>query len=79
METRINFEEWLKTNVPRRCVDIVKDELMTFVRIKGLNYLSQTVAAFKSSLQMSEMRDCQFKGDRIIIAYANDWSKAISE
>lgn len=79
MEKPINFEEWLKINVPRNCVDIVKGELMTFVRIYGLNYLSGAVAAFKASLQKPEMRDMQFKGNRLIIAYANDWSKAISE
>lgn len=66
-----NFEEWLNKNIPSRCLEIVKGELMTFVRVRGLNYLSETMAAFKKSEQASEMRDIQFKGDRLIIAYAH--------
>lgn len=71
MESRIDFEVWLKKNMPSNCVEIVKGELMTFVRVWGLNYLTGVMAAFKSSKQCSEMRDIQFKGDRLIIAYAH--------
>lgn len=73
MEKRIDFEAWVKENIPTRCTEIVKGELMTFIRLRGLAYLSQAVGAFKQSMQKCEMRDIQFKGDRLIIAYANDW------
>ena len=61
--------------MPKNCVEIVKGELMTFVRLWGLDYLSGAMAAFKKSMQRAEMRDMQFKGNRLIVAYANDWNK----
>ena len=75
MDNRIDFEAWVKANMPARCVEFVKGELMTFVRLWGLNYLSEALAAFKKSAQCAEMRDIQFKGNRLIVAYANDWNK----
>lgn len=72
MNNRIDFEAWLKANMPADCVNIVKGELMTFVRLWGLAYLSEALAAFKSSWQRDELRDMQFKGDRLIIAYAHN-------
>lgn len=68
---KIDFEAWLKSNVPYGCLDIKKCELLTIVRVRGLNYLSATMEAFKNSFQRAEMRDMQFKGDRLIIGYAN--------
>lgn len=65
-----NFEDYLKT-LPERCVQIRKGDLMTFVKITGLKYLTDAMNVFKESEQCKEMRDIQFKGYSLIFAYAH--------
>lgn len=63
--------EWMRKNA--RLCEVVKGELCTFVRVSGLNYLSEALRVFKSSPEYSEMRDCTFVNCKLSVAYANDF------
>ncbi len=65
------WTKWIKAN--ERLCTIARGELMTFVEVAGLNYLSQAIQAFQSSPEFKEMRDCTMSNYKIYFAYANDF------
>lgn len=65
--------KWVKKNY-RQC-EIIRGDLMTFVCVGGLYYLSEAIAAFKASPEHAEMRDIDFSNYNLYIAYANNWNE----
>ena len=68
------WSKWMKSNA--RLCTIVKGELCTFVKVEGLNYLTDALHAFKASPEYAEMRDLSFSNYKLYVAYANDFKIA---
>lgn len=63
--------KWMKAHTD--LCEVVRGELMTFVEVCGLAYLSDALKAFKASPEREVMRDLTMNNGKLYVAYSNDF------